>query len=58
MNIDVVLKLGGSAITVKDKLETLKEDELRHACSIVQSLIRLGKSVIVVHGAGYVHLKL
>jgi hypothetical protein len=35
MKIDVIIKFGGSAVTVKDQLETLKEEELLQACALV-----------------------
>jgi isopentenyl phosphate kinase len=50
--LDVIIKFGGSAVTVKDQLETLKEEELLHACALVNICLDHGKTVVVVHGAG------
>lgn len=52
MKIDVIIKFGGSAVTVKDQLETLKEEELVQACALVKICLEQGKNVVVVHGAG------
>ena len=52
MKIDVIIKFGGSAVTVKDQLETLKEEELLQACALVNICLDHGKTVVVVHGAG------
>jgi isopentenyl phosphate kinase len=38
MKIDVIIKFGGSAVTVKDQLETLKEEELPSAVDHVFDL--------------------
>ena len=47
--LDVLVKLGGSAITHKKHFETLHTDNLRDCCdSVAQS----GKRVVVCHGAG------
>ena len=47
--VDVLVKLGGSALTNKASFETLNADNLRDCCdSVAQS----GKRVAVVHGAG------
>jgi isopentenyl phosphate kinase len=51
MKIDVIIKFGGSAVTVKDQLETLKEEELLHACALVNICLDHGKTVVVVHGS-------
>ena len=48
----MIIKFGGSAVTVKDQLETLKEEELQEACSTVKNIIAQGKTIIIVHGAG------
>uniref|UniRef100_A0A6J0SPD4 Uncharacterized protein isoform X2 n=1 Tax=Pogona vitticeps TaxID=103695 RepID=A0A6J0SPD4_9SAUR len=51
--VDCILKLGGSALTQKDQLETLKGASLRKAAAIVAQLRGAGeKRCIVVHGAG------
>lgn len=52
MFLDSIIKFGGSAVTVKDTLETLKEDELTHACCIVKNFLQNGKRIVIVHGAG------
>lgn len=50
--MDFIIKFGGSAVTVKNQLETIKDGCLSHACSIVKYLIEQGRTLIVVHGAG------
>lgn len=54
MFVDIIIKFGGSAVTVKDKLETLKDDELTNACCIVKNFLQHNKRIVIVHGAGYV----
>lgn len=48
----VVVKFGGSAITDKSKLETLKEVSLETSCAQIKEVLDRGGSVVVVHGAG------
>ncbi|KAJ1139290.1 hypothetical protein NDU88_005665 [Pleurodeles waltl] len=50
--VDCIVKLGGSALTQKGQLETIRPDGLRSAAVIVKRLYAEGKSCIVVHGAG------
>ncbi|XP_076094941.1 uncharacterized protein LOC143065319 [Mytilus galloprovincialis] len=52
MFVDIIIKFGGSAVTVKDKLETLKDDELTNACCIVRNFLQHNKRIVIVHGAG------
>jgi isopentenyl phosphate kinase len=47
--VDVVVKLGGSALTNKASFETLHADNLRDCC---ENIAQSGKRVAVVHGAG------
>jgi isopentenyl phosphate kinase len=49
----VVVKLGGSAITDKVRLETLRADNLAATCRQIKEVYQdVGSRVIVVHGAG------
>lgn len=50
--VDCIVKLGGSALTHKGQLETVRPDALQRAAAIVKRLHAEGKSCIVVHGAG------
>jgi len=50
--IDFVVKLGGSAITNKDILESLNVDALNAAAEVLADCFRLGYRFIVAHGAG------
>ncbi|KAJ7331817.1 hypothetical protein JRQ81_013997, partial [Phrynocephalus forsythii] len=51
--VDCILKLGGSALTQKDQLETLKAPSLRRAAALVAQLCKAReRRCIVVHGAG------
>ena len=54
--VDLIIKLGGSGITVKDELERTKPEEIRRAVEIVARCHNQGVSCIVVHGAGYLHI--
>ena len=47
--LDVLVKLGGSAITDKASFETLHADNLRDCC---ESVAQSGKRTVVCHGAG------
>ena len=47
--LDVLVKLGGSALTNKASFETLHADNLRDCC---KNIAQSGKRVAVVHGAG------
>jgi isopentenyl phosphate kinase len=48
----VVIKLGGAAITVKDRLETLDDANIRASVKMLSKEFRAGRSLIVTHGAG------
>ncbi|XP_033762287.1 isopentenyl phosphate kinase-like isoform X2 [Pecten maximus] len=50
--IDLVVKFGGSAITDKSRLETLKEDNLKLAVDVIRKCVERGLRCVVVHGAG------
>jgi len=50
--IDFVVKLGGSAITKKDVLETLDPDALGSAADVLAECFGRGLRFIVAHGAG------
>ncbi|XP_060087145.1 uncharacterized protein LOC132566283 [Heteronotia binoei] len=51
--VDCIVKLGGSALTQKDQLETLKAGALQKAAALVSKLYGAGeRRCIVVHGAG------
>ena len=52
VEIDFVVKLGGSAITNKDVVETLNADTLSAAAEVLAECFRLGLRFIVAHGAG------
>jgi len=52
VEIDFVVKLGGSAITDKDVFETLNADALNAAAEVLAQCYRRGLSFIVAHGAG------
>lgn len=51
--VDCIIKLGGSALTQKDQLETLKAGALGKAAALVSKLYGAGeRRCIIVHGAG------
>ncbi|XP_053101443.1 uncharacterized protein LOC128323006 isoform X3 [Hemicordylus capensis] len=51
--VDCIVKLGGSALTQKNQLETLKAESLQRAAALVHQLYAAGgRRCIVVHGAG------
>ncbi|XP_071537053.1 uncharacterized protein [Panulirus ornatus] len=50
--VDVLIKLGGSAITEKSQLETFKESAISEAVKLIKLCLNKGLKVIVVHGAG------
>ena len=52
MQIDLVVKIGGSSITVKEKYETLRPEALRSASSLIKACVEKRLSIVVVHGAG------
>ena len=52
VEIDFVVKLGGSAITDKDFLETLNVDALNAAAEVLAECFRRGLRFVVAHGAG------
>jgi len=49
-----VLKLGGSLITEKDRIETIDEDALAAACDAIAAVLEDGvvEDLVLVHGAG------
>ncbi|KAK3101839.1 hypothetical protein FSP39_006745 [Pinctada imbricata] len=51
-SVDIVIKLGGSAVTVKEKFETLNKEGLTKACRLLNECVKARKRCIVVHGAG------
>jgi len=52
VEIDFVVKLGGSAITNKDVVETLNVDALNGAAEVLAKCYSCGVRFIVAHGAG------
>jgi len=50
--IDFAVKLGGSAITSKDSLETLNADALNAAAEVLAECFHRGLRFVVAHGAG------
>lgn len=50
--IDLVVKFGGSAITDKRCLETLREQNLTSAADVIRECVLRGLRCVVVHGAG------
>ena len=50
--IDVIIKLGGSAITEKTKLETPKLTEINRAVQLINKCREHQLTCLVVHGAG------
>ena len=50
--VDLIVKLGGSAITNKSVFETVKMPELYKASQLMRSCIEKGLKCVVVHGAG------
>jgi len=53
VDIDFVVKLGGSAITNKDVFEMLNVDALNAAADVLAECFRRDLRFIVAHGAGY-----
>lgn len=53
--VEVIIKLGGSAVTQKNVFETVKREAILAAAELVKR-IPAGKC-IVIHGAGYVKLQ-
>jgi len=53
VEIDFIVKLGGSAITDKDVFETLNVDALNSAADVLAECFHLDLRFIVAHGAGY-----
>ena len=49
MSLEVVIKLGGCAVTCKKKFETVKYEAIEAAAKVVKEI--KGKC-IVIHGAG------
>ncbi|XP_067650128.1 uncharacterized protein [Haliotis asinina] len=50
--VDLVVKLGGSAITNKNELEVLKQAELDKAALLIEECVKKNMICVVVHGAG------
>eukprot|EP00929_Paragymnodinium_shiwhaense_P068314 TRINITY_DN3432_c0_g2_i1.p1 TRINITY_DN3432_c0_g2~~TRINITY_DN3432_c0_g2_i1.p1 ORF type:complete len:311 (-),score=73.54 TRINITY_DN3432_c0_g2_i1:385-1317(-) len=50
--VDVVVKIGGSACTIKSSFETLNEPALHAVCDQLAAATQAGRSVAIVHGAG------
>ena len=50
--VDLVIKLGGAAVTDKSMLETLRKDALEQGAALVKQCHEAGQRVVVVHGAG------
>ncbi|XP_069110484.1 uncharacterized protein [Argopecten irradians] len=50
--IDLVVKFGGSAITDKHQLESLRKDNLVSAAATISHCVDHGLRCVVVHGAG------
>ena len=51
--LECIFKLGGSAVTVKDQLETEKLEEIQKVGQLLKRSTE--QRCILVHGAGYVH---
>ena len=54
IGLDFIVKLGGSAITDKDSLETPKAENLEKVTTALGQSWKRGAQFVVVHGAGYV----
>ncbi|XP_059160067.1 uncharacterized protein LOC131943801 isoform X2 [Physella acuta] len=52
MEVDIIIKFGGSAITDKNIFETIKSHELSIAAQCIKTCTDHGLKCIVVHGAG------
>lgn len=50
--VDVVVKIGGSACTIKSSFETLNEPALHAVCDQLAAAVKAGRTVAIVHGAG------
>lgn len=48
----IIIKLGGSSVTEKGQIETIKPDGLESACQIAKLCLDNDLRVIIVHGAG------
>lgn len=51
-SVDVVVKIGGSACTIKSKFETLNEPALNAIAEQIATLSKGGRKMAIVHGAG------
>ena len=56
IKLDFICKLGGSAITAKEKLETIDIEAITTISKLLNFARIKGKQYIVVHGAGLVFL--
>lgn len=54
MEVDLIIKFGGSAITDKNIFETIRRQELSIAAQCIKTCTDHGLKCIVVHGAGLV----
>ena len=52
LEIDYVVKLGGSAITYKSEFESPNITNIKVAANVLKESWKNGKKFIVVHGAG------
>ena len=60
VQVDCIVKLGGRAVTCKEKHETSNIDAIKQAADIFRDLDRSNTNTgkyIVVHGAGWVYKK-
>ena len=51
--LDFVVKLGGSAVTIKTQNETVHMENIQKAANALLKSWQLGKKFVIVHGAGY-----
>ena len=54
LNVECIVKLGGRAVTLKEKHETANTDAITAAADLFQDFHDLAGKYIVVHGAGWV----
>jgi isopentenyl phosphate kinase len=48
----LVVKIGGAAITQKNKIHTLNENSIDWFCKIIEKVFEKNKRILIVHGAG------
>ena len=51
--LDFVVKLGGSAVTIKTRNETVHMENIQKAANALLQSWQSGKKFVIVHGAGY-----